>query len=146
MASGDIFGDLGGATSDLFGAFGDFAEAKGYKTAAKLASQNAQIAAQSTAIQVMATNRQAFQVIGGQESDVAGAGLKSGGSAGDLLRSSQQQASLQKQLIENQGEIEVHGWQEKAAADTAQAQAKKAGGIGGLIGTALNIGAAIFGI
>lgn len=146
MTTGQLFGDIGGAVSDVFGAIGDFDEAKGYKTAAKLATENAGIVAQSTAIQTMQAQRQAFQVIGGQMSDVAGAGLQESGSAVDLLKSSQQQASLQKQLIENQGLIQEKGYEAQASADTAQASAKETGGIGGLIGGALNIGAAIFGL
>lgn len=145
MATGDIFSSAGGAVSDIFGAVGDFDEAKGYKTAAKLSTENAATAAQSTQIQEMAAQRQAFQTIGGQVSDVAGAGLKEGGSATELLRSSQQQASLQKQLIADQGQINVRGYQEQAAADKAQAEAKESGGIGGLIGGVLKIGAMFVG-
>lgn len=134
----------GSAVSDIFGAIGDFAEAAGYRKSAALAEQNVDITKQSTAIQVMQANRQAFQTIGGQISDVGGHGLAETGGALDLLRSSQQQAAMQKQLIQNQGLINEHGYQEQAAADSAMASSQQAAGIGGMIGGALSIGAMVF--
>lgn len=134
--------DLGGAVSSIFGAVGSFQSAKGYKQAAAFASENAQIAQQSANIQNLMASRKVYQTIGGQQADVAGAGLASSGSATDLLRSSAEQGSLAKQLITNQGAINVMGYEAEAASYSSMASAAKTSGIGGLIGGALKIGAA----
>jgi hypothetical protein len=133
------FSDLGGAVSDLFGAVGSFASAKGYSKAAGLASQNAEIAAQSTAIQETQAQRKIYQTIGGQKADVAGAGLAASGSALDVMRDSAQQGSLTKQLIANQGAINIAGYEEEAANYSAMASASKASGTGGILGSILKV-------
>jgi hypothetical protein len=140
-----MFAAAGGAVGDIFGSLGDFAEAAGYSTAAKLAGQNAQYAAQSAAIQTLQTQRQAYQVIGGQASDVAGAGLRQSGTANAILRSSQQQASLQKQLVIEQGKINVNSWLSQQAADKAMSSAATFAGIGGLFSAAGSIVGGIIG-
>lgn len=139
MNTTSLFSGVGGAVGDIFGALGDFAESSGYKKAAALAGQNAQYAAQSAAIQTLQTQRQAYQVIGGQASDVAGAGLRQSGTANAILRSSQQQASLQKQLVVEQGKINVNSWLAQQASDSAMASKATMGGIGGLISGAASI-------
>lgn len=128
------FADLGGAVSDIFGAVGKFAEAKGYKAAAGYAQSNAEISQQSTNIQEYQAQRQIEKTLGGQQSDVAGAGLAASGSALDLFRDSAQQGSLTKQLIANQGAINVQGYQAEAASYDAMATAAKAAGSGGILG------------
>lgn len=133
------FSDLGGAVSSLFGAVGSFASAKGYKAAAGYAAQNAEIAAQSTAIQETQAQRKIYQTIGGQKADVAGAGLAASGSALDVMRDSAQQGSLTKQLIQNQGAINIAGYQEEAANYNAMASASKASGTGGILGGLLKV-------
>lgn len=136
------FGDIGGAVSDIFGAIGQQQSAKGYKQAASFAEENANIAEQSAKIQGLMAQRQVFQTIGGQQSDIAGAGLAESGSALDLLRSSASQGSLTKQLVANQGAINVLGYQAEAASYTSMASAAKSSALGGLLGGALKIGAA----
>lgn len=133
------FSDLGGAVSSLFGAVGSFASAKGYDAAAGYASQNAEIAAQSTQIQETQAQRKVYQTIGGQKADVAGAGLNASGSALDVIRSSAEQGSLTKQLIANQGAINVSGYEAEAANYSAMASASKAAGTGGILGGLLKV-------
>lgn len=128
------FADIGGAVSDIFGGLGQFAAAKGYSAAASAASQNAEIAAQSARIQETMAERQITKTLGGQRSDVAGAGLNASGSALDVIRDSAQQGSLTKQLITNQGAINVLGYQAEAANYSAMASAAKTAGTGGIIG------------
>lgn len=137
------FSDLGSAVSDIFGAVGDFASAKGYKAAAGAAAQNAQIAEQSARIQGVMAQRQITKTLGGQQADIAGAGLAKSGSALDLMRDSAQQGSLTKQLIANQGAINVLGYQAEAANYSAMASSAKAAGTGGIIGSIISAGASI---
>lgn len=128
------FGDLGGAVSSIFGGMGDLAEAKSYKKAADIATQNAAIANESTRIQEAQAGRNIFQTIGKQQAQVAGAGLAGSGSAIDLLRSSQQQGELTRQLIGTQGLIQQQGFLQEANAYTGMADAAKAAGAGGIFG------------
>lgn len=131
--------DIGSGIGSIFGGVGSLFESGGYSAAAKIAKQNAQIVKLSTGIQETQTARQALQVIGGQQSAVASAGFSESGSALDLLKSSAQQASLQKGLVAYQGLINQNAWLEKAAADEGMANATAAGGIGGILGGAFNI-------
>jgi hypothetical protein len=143
-ASSAGFSAAGSAVSDIFGAIGSFASAKGYKAAAGASEQSAEIAAQSARIQGVMADRQITKTLGGQRADIAGAGLKASGSALDLVRDSAQQGSLTKQLIANQGAINVLGYQAEAANYNAMATAAKSSGTGGLISGVISAAAAVF--
>lgn len=136
------FADLGSAVSDIFGAVGSAASAKGYSQAAGYAQQNAELAQQSTRIQELQASRKIYQTIGGQQADIAGAGLAKSGGALDIMRDSANQGSLTKQLIANQGAITVSGYQAESANYQAMATAAKAKSSGGFLSGLLNIGAA----
>jgi len=138
------FADLGGAVKDLFGGIGEFASASGYTAAANFASQNADIAAQSTQIQETQAQRKIYQSLGGQQADYGGAGLAKSGSALDVMRSSAEQGSLTKQLIANQGAINVAGYEEEASNYNAMASAAKSSGTGSIIGGVISAAASIF--
>lgn len=138
---GDAIGLFGGAVSDLFGAKGSQQAASAYKTAASIAKKNEALTRRSTAIQAQQQDILTFKTIGAEQADTAAAGFSTtGGSAGDLLRASGQQAALSKQLIENQGEITAEGFEQQAQAYLGQAQAAqtqaKGQGVGGLLGLA----------
>lgn len=137
------FADLGSAASDLFGGIGQFESAGGYKAAAGFAQENAGIAEQSARIQGMMAQRQITQTLGGQRADIAGAGLAASGSALDVVRDSAQQGSLAKQLIANQGAINVQGYEAEAANYNAMASAAKTAGKGGIIGSLISTAAAV---
>lgn len=138
------FGDIGGAVSDIFGGVGQFQAAKGYKAASAAAAENAQLAEQNARIQGVMAQRQITKTIGGQQADVAGAGLANSGSALDLLRDSAQQGSLTKQLIANQGDINVLGYQAESANYSAMASAAQTAGAGGILGGIVKAAAAVF--
>jgi hypothetical protein len=142
-ASAAGFADVGGAVSDIFGAVGQFQSAKGYKQAAQFADINAGIAQQSADIKLLMAQRQIYSTVGGQQADVGGSGLASSGSATDLLRASVSQGALTKQLVADQGAIDVLGYKAESASYNSMASAAKSSGIGGLIGGALKIGAAV---
>src|SRR5581483_7490836 len=74
-------------------------------------------------IQEMQVQREAYKAIGGQIADVAGAGFAESGSALDLLRSSAAQGALAKQLVTEQGGIQVESYKTQAASYDAMAQA-----------------------
>jgi hypothetical protein len=138
------FSAAGSAVSDIFGAVGSFAQAKGYKAAAGFATENASIAEQSAKIQGYMAQRQITKTLGGQATDIAGAGLAKSGSALDVVRDSAHQGSLTKQLIANQGAINVQGYQAEAASYDAMATAAKASGTGGIINGVISAAAAVF--
>lgn len=134
MAFGNAtFGNLGGAVSDIFGGFagqeraaGYEAEAKGFRTAAGLAGENIGLAGVATDIQEMQARRNELKVIGGQISDVAGAGFTSSGTALDLLAESNRQAGLEQQLIGTQGDIQENAYRSQQESFLAQAKAAEA--------------------
>jgi hypothetical protein len=142
--SQSAFADIGSAVKDLFGGIGEAASAKGYSAAAGYARENAAISAQSTKIQEVQAQRKIWQVLGGQQADIAGAGLMNSGSALDIARSSAQQGALTKQLIANQGAINVLGYQEEAANYSAMATAATASSKGSFLSSAVEVAAAIF--
>lgn len=142
--SASTFGDIGGAVSDLFSGYGQLQSAKGYAKAAGFAQQNAEIAKQSEAIQELQAQRKVYQTIGGQQADVAGAGLAASGSALDLLRDSAQQGALTVQLTKQQGAINVAGYEAEAASYSSMASAAKAAGTGSILGGLVKGAAALF--
>lgn len=137
------FADIGSAASSIFSGVGQLQSSKGYKQAAAYAGDNAEIAQQAANIQSLMATRQVYKTIGGQQADIAGAGLANSGSATDLLRSSAQQGSLTKQLVSAQGAINVLGYQAEQASYESMAASAKTSGIGGLLGGAVKIGAAV---
>lgn len=140
---------LGSAVGDIFGGIGGLDEAAAYGKAAKIAASNAQLTGVSTRIQEKQVERQAYQVIGAGQAQVAesfAGNNGTGGSAGDIFRSSSQQAALAKGLTNIQGQITQAGFEAQAAAYQGQAAAAKAQGIGGIFGGILGIAGAIFGI
>lgn len=152
MAGASISGgieDLGGAVADLFGAEGSKQAGSAYTTAANIATQNEELTERSTAIQEAQQGIQISKALGTETAETAGAGFTAGGSAGDLMRASAQQAALSKQLIENQGEVTAQGYAQQAEAYTGQAQAAqtaaKGQGGGGILGAIAGV-ASIFGL
>lgn len=149
MALSDLFsvanpaGVLGGAVSDLFGGVAGLSEAGAYQKAATIAGQNVGLEQTSTALQETALARQAYQTISASKASVAGAGFAAGGSAGDILRSSAQQAALAKGITGVQGAITEAGFAQQAAAYSGQAAAAKTKGAGGIFGGLLQGGLAI---
>lgn len=138
------FADIGSAVSSIFGGVGQLQSAKGYQAAAKYAAQNADIAEQSAKIQGLMAERQITKTIGGQAADIAGAGLAASGSALDLMRDSAQQGSLTKQLISNQGAINVLGYKAESENYSAMASAAKTAGSGGILSGLISGAAALF--
>lgn len=135
---GSALSDFGGAVSDIFGSVGSSQAAGAYKKAAQIAQSNAQLAKTATGIQETQLGIQTFQALGTEKAQTAGAGFKTtSGSAGDLLRSSAQQAALAKQVIATQGQITEQGYEQQAQAYTGQAQAAqtaaKGQGAGGIL-------------
>jgi hypothetical protein len=136
--SNTTFSDISGAASDLFSsqetaaglkikAQGDLAEGQEYDLAASLAGENALFTQTSTAIKEAQQERETGLVLGQQREQVASAGFEESGSALDLLRASASQASLQKQVLGQQGLITEAGYQEQQQSyETMSAAAKSA--------------------
>ena len=157
-------GALGGAFNDLFGGImgdqGDQIKSEGYQEeaanyaqAAVLAGQNAQFTVQSTAVQQFQAHRSLELSQGSTEAELGAAGVTSGGSSEDIMRSGAQQGAIQKQLVGQQGLITEAGYTEQQNADNAMAQyaseaaqqENKLGGmslLGGIVGGIFSVGAA----
>lgn len=132
MPSNSQFSAAGTAVDDLFGGIGLLYKAKGsrleaqqYDKAAELALLNKQFAHTSTEIKETQQQRDIYKQVGGQESDIAGAGLEASGSALDILRESASQGALTKAVIGQQGLIEEAGYQEQADSYHLMAQASR---------------------
>ena len=132
--SDNFFSDAAGSVSDLFGAAGDSSEASAYGKAAEIAGQNAGIATQSTAIQQSQASRQIYQSLGGINAAAASNGLTTGGSAGDIYRSSAYQGALTKQLIGRQGLINENSFLAEQASYQGMQSAANSASAGGIFG------------
>lgn len=155
---GKAFGDVGGAVSDLFGAYGDFLSAGAYSDAASMEEKAAALSAQdvnlvnaSTNIQTAQAQRQVNSALGGQTSDIAGAGFAQEGSALWLHADSMRQGAIATSLIKTQGAITAQGYQiqelsEEAAARQDESLSSQAslGGIGDIIGAGLKLAPLLF--
>lgn len=137
--------DIGGAAQDIFAAAGASESASAYSEASNLAQSNADITARSTAIQTQQEGIQTYKVLGTETADVASAGFTQGGSAGDLMRASAQQAALSKQLTQDQGEITEQGYEEQAVAYKGQEKASNTQAEGDVVGGVLKTAAAVIG-
>jgi hypothetical protein len=143
--SGSASGGMSAASS-LLGGYADLkagnASAKVLRGNADTMRTNAELTANSTSLRVMQQQRKAYQVLGGQRADIAGAGLAASGSALDVIRSSAQQSSVDKSLIQMQGQIDVNSMTRQAQNYDAQAKAAQKAGkasffgsIGKILGT-----------
>lgn len=146
--SSDVFSGLGGAVQGIFGgvaanktASGYAASAAGYAKASQIAAQNEQISRVGTSIKQLQASREIFRALGGQQADIAGAGLKATGSALDVIRASAAEGALTRQLIGLQGSIEALGYRQEAESYASMAQsaaasgsASKSSGLGSTIG------------
>lgn len=142
--SANFFGDIGQGISSFFGAVGSEKEAGAYRKAAGFASANAGLAKRATDINTNIASRNIYQALGAERADTASAGFQMSGSALDLIRSSTEQGSLSKALIETQGAQQVLGYQSEAEADRAKASAADDAADGGFLSSILSIaGAAI---
>lgn len=134
MGIAGIIGGVGGLFEGLFGAAGNHAEANSYREAAGYANQNATISQEAGDIKLEQTGRQIYKTLGAQAAGYAGAGLTSGGSAQDVLRSSVSQGSLEKAIVNEQTAINVTGYKAQAAQFSGMATAADAAAGGDLIG------------
>jgi hypothetical protein len=132
-AARGLTGGFGAAANDIFSGFASQEMAKGsvisgemYRYAAGIARQNEVLEGYATKIKQTQEERQAFKMTGQQIADVAGAGFAESGSAIDLLRSSNQQGALAKQLIGEQGNIQQNTYEEQATAYDAMAASAEA--------------------
>lgn len=150
---GNFFSGVAGGVGDFMqaGAFkdqasGDIQQANDFMKAKKIALGNENVVKTATAVQKGLEERKILGVEGTAEANEGSANV-TGGSAGDIMRSSMQQGSLAKSLIQEQGTLQERGWEEKAqgyqaeidaansAAQSAMDSASSAG-IGGIMSMA----------
>lgn len=139
----DIVSAIGGAVSSLFSSKGNTAQANSYTSAAQLEQQNAQLQAASTKIQETQIARSVALSAGTTQADVAGAGFTMSGSALDLMKSSAQQGSLAKSLVNIQGAISENSYASEAGTYLAKAKAANEAQTAGTIGAIASVGGAL---
>ena len=94
-------------------------EAGSYDTAAAIARSNQRLAGASGDIEQAQIGLQVSKTIGSQQASVAAAGFGSGGTALSLMRSSNRQGTIEKQLAGTNSEMQQLGFAQQAqAADT----------------------------
>lgn len=129
--SGSIFSGLGSI-------FGGTSAASGYREEAKFYGEAAGYQKLSGELQDTAYRRQAYQLIGTTQADVAGSGLKMSGSAVDVLRSNSQQAGLTRGIANINNNIAVQSYLAQQQGAEAEATSSEAsglfGGLGSIIG------------
>ncbi len=153
----NTYGLIGGGVSDIFQGIGGGYKARGnryeaenYREASRFADLEAKIQHATTTVETSQVLRQVYQGLGRVEAGAAGAGFTSGGSAGDILRSSAQQGALQASMATQTGQVAEIGYEEQSksyanmakAADEA-AKAQEFGSIGSFATGAVKIGAAV---
>jgi hypothetical protein len=104
---------------------GNLAEASNYDLAGNLAEQNKQFTVASTAIKQAQLDRSITQTVGGISAAAAGSGLKTSGSALDVLRDSAEQGALTKQVAGAQGLITEAGYEEQRQSYTTMASSAR---------------------
>lgn len=130
--SSSTFSAAGGAVQDIYAgkaaattAAGQRLEAERYDAAAKFARQNKVFTEVATGIKEYQQDRTLTKVLGGQATDVAGAGFEASGSALDILRDSASQGALARGVLSMQGAIEEIGYEEQAKNYDMMAQASR---------------------
>jgi hypothetical protein len=137
---------IGSIFSGFGSLFGGSSAASGYREEAKFYGEAAQYQKLSGQLQDVAARRNAYQIIGKTQADVAGSGLKMAGSAVDVLRSNAQQASLTRSIGDINNNIQVQSYLAQQQGAEAEATASESSGLFGGLGQILGGGLALFGI
>ncbi len=123
---------------DIFGGIGDLAEASDYGQAATLEETNVALEKQSVAIQQAQLGRSIYQNEGAQREAAAANGLTTGGSAGDIFRSSVTQGALAHQLVGRNGLLQENSFQAQADAYKGMQSSLTSSAFGSFISGALS--------
>lgn len=132
-----------GAVGDIFKGFGAAAEAENYDAASALAFRNVEYSKKSFAVKDQMADRSIYKAVEGQQADVSGAGFAASGSALDLLRDSQREGALTKELLTIQGTMEQDSYNEQGKAYHNMAEAARMAETGFYVSAALKGVAAI---
>jgi len=123
----------GSALGAIGGLIGGIGKKKANNAAAKAATENALLAEQGekltragTALDLTRMTRAGFRTQGSISAAAGASGLKTSGSALDVLRDSASNIALDKQLRGMQGELDAQGYKAKANDYRAQAAGLKA--------------------
>lgn len=136
-------GAIGGGISGLFSGVSSLFAAGSFGQAANIYGQDIQLSKESTALKEYVATHEAFAGMGATRAAYGAAGLKTSGSALDVLGESAKLASLNKSQISIQGAIEQNDFLLKQQAAKSQETSSIIGGIGGIVGGAASIGLGI---
>lgn len=115
-AVGDLLGGQATASGLRLKARGSEVEGENYDLAAQLAKQNEEFSRESTAVKQTMADRQMYQTVGAEQSQIAASGFGQSGSALDILRDSASQGAMTHALVSQQGLIEEASYHEQATA------------------------------
>lgn len=125
-----------GAASAIGSLIGGFGKKSAADAQAKALAANARISRAATKIDVARMQRAGFQQLGNIQASTGASGLKSSGSALDVLRSSASNIAMDTALRRAQGELDAR------SIEMGASQAKAEGGaglIGGIVGGATSL-------
>jgi hypothetical protein len=115
-----------GAISGLIGGIGKKKQAA---AAEKSAKEQAALSRAGTEMELSRIERAGFQAQGAIQAGAGGSGLKTSGSALDILKMSSSQIALDLQLRKTQGEQTAKGYEAQAAAAKAEGSGAILGGV-----------------
>lgn len=131
---------IGSAISQGIGGIGDIIASGDYAKEQQLFENDVQFEKESVALQQYAANKQIYTGLGGERAAFGGAGLKTAGTALDVLRNTVQLGNLRKSQIAVQGAINEANFQAEAAGAGAQATTSMFSGAGAILGSGINLG------
>ena len=134
MLTGNLVNDLtsnitnavtnyGQAQAQSLAATGYGEEATSYTNAAAIARQNERLAGAAGQVEQAQIGLEVGKTIGTQQAGIAAAGFGSGGTALSLMRASQRQGTIEKQLAGVNTEIQQTGYEQQAQAAEAESRA-----------------------
>ncbi len=136
-------GLVGGLVKGIFGKKGADASAAAFAKNAQMSRENANIVRAGTALDMERLARAGAKAAGSISAGAGASGLKTSGSALDVLRESATQNALDRQLRGYQGALEARGYEQQAISQDAQAKGAKAEGkaslFGGILGGATSL-------
>jgi hypothetical protein len=134
---GGIFGGAGKVLSARAQKKSAQARAEAFDINAQFAEEAADITERQTEIQLARQGRETFKGLGAIRAAAGASGVQAGGSALDIIKSSEQEAALDRSIIETQGRITARGFEGEAQEARKLAESTRKGAKFGLLSAGL---------